>query len=137
MAKYKVIPIEMFKRSLIVFIGSHKEFQKWVPYYFGEDEEYDSLVELVEETNNDGVQAAYWYNKYSGEGIIEIPKMPRTPREIACAVHEALHGTFHTLDYCGVEYIKNGSNETFTYLHELIVYNILEIENYKIINYDS
>lgn len=137
MAKYKIIPLDLFKRSIIVFIGSHKEFKRWIPYYFGDDKEYDSLIELVEENNYNDVQASFWYNGTTGEGIIELPKMPRTPKEIAYTAHEALHATFHTLDYCGIEYIKNGSNETFTYLLELIISNLLEIENYKIINYDS
>ena len=33
MAKYKIIPIDLYRRDITVFIGSHDEFKDWITSY--------------------------------------------------------------------------------------------------------
>lgn len=131
MAKFKFIPINIYKRDIGVFIGSRREFKAWVIDYYNSDGRYSGLIEYIQDTRKDTAVASFWYNELTGDGIIELPKLPKTPKEIAICSHEALHATFQILDFVSVEYVRDGSNESFTYLLEHILYNILDVSNYK------
>lgn len=128
--KYQVIQVNPYKRSVVVAIGSHKEFKAWSEKYFNEKDDED-ILDLIRES--DGSSQAYFWFSSTGESIIEIPKFPRTPKEIAYCAHEALHAVFHILDYVNVDYEKDGANECFTYLLEYILSELLTFENYKTI----
>lgn len=132
MAKYKIIPIDLYKRDITVFIGTHDDFKEWIAQY-NVPTSWEQLVENIVDSD-DSALASYWYNNKNGNGIIELPWHPKSAYEISVASHEALHATFHTLDYIGIEYVVNGSNESFTYLHEYILNNILTYDNYELIN---
>lgn len=132
MGKYKFIPVSIYKREIGVFIGSRTEFRNWVEKEYKNDEDYRGLVDLIQDSGVRTEAASFWYNESTGDGIIELPKFPKTPREIAECTHEALHATFQILDFVGVSYEKDGSNESFTYLLEHIVNNILTIGTYKV-----
>lgn len=132
MAKYKIIPIDLYRRDITVFIGSHDEFKEWVTSY-RVPSSLEQLVETIVYSDDDSI-ASYWYNKNNGNGIIELPFHPKSPEEIATATHEALHATFHMADYVGIQYVVGGSNESFTYLLEYLTKNILDYNNYEIIN---
>lgn len=132
MAKYKVINIDLYRRDITVFIGSHEEFKDWVTS-IAAPKSWEQLIESVVYSDDDSI-GSYWYNINNGNGIIELPKHPKTPEEIATASHEALHATFRLLDYVGVEYMRNGSNEPFTYTLEYIVNGIMDFKNYEFIN---
>ncbi len=131
MAKFKTIDIELYKRDITIFIGSHYEFKDWLLQY-KVPTSWEQLIESIIESD-DSALASYWYNKY-GNGIIELPWHPKSSYEISVAAHEALHATFRVLDYVGVEYVINSSNESFTYLHEYILEKILNYDNYQLIN---
>ena len=135
MAKYQQIYIDVYKRSIFIFLGSHKEFKLWVQDYFKDDSDYSDFARYVEDKESNNPQGTFWYNTNIGEGVIELKKFPKTAKEIATATHECLHAVFHILDYCGVEYNPNSSGESHTYLLEYIVANLLNINNYK--NYDT
>lgn len=132
MAKTKYIPINTYKRGIYIFVGRHNEFKNWVKDTFSNDKNYEDFVNYVVNSEDQGL-ASFWWNKSDGVGIIKIPKQPRTASEIAYCSHECLHATFFLLDYAGVEYVKEGNNEAFTYLHEQIIYNLLNLEDYKTI----
>lgn len=131
MAKYKYVPVDIYKRGIHIFIGSRTELRRWANKYFEDDKEYRDLIELINETEVKSEAAVFWYNKSTGDGIIEIPKFPYTSKEIAYCTHECLHATCNLLDFVGVEYVPNGSNESFTYLLEHFVYNLLNKDTYK------
>lgn len=131
MAKYKFIPISIFKREIGVFVGSREDFRNWAKEEYKQDDSYQELIELIQNSPRRTEAASFWYNGSTGDGIIELPKFPKTPREISACTHECLHATFQVLDFCNIEYEKDGSNESFTYLLEYIVYNILNGESYK------
>lgn len=130
MAKFKFIEVGIYKRGIHVFIGNHRDFKRWVAEYFADDDEYQGLIDYVQEVDKNDALASFWYNGNTGDGIIEIPKFPRTPKEIAYCAHECLHATFHMLDYVGIEYDKDDSGEAHTYLLEYLLKNLLEIDNY-------
>lgn len=131
MAKYKVIHIDLYKRDITVFIGTHDEFKDWVSSY-RVPTSWEQLIESIVYSDDDAI-ASYWYNRNNGNGIIELPYHPKHANEIATAAHEALHSVFHIANYVGLEYVKGGSNESFTYLLEFIVDNILDFNNYNLI----
>lgn len=133
MAMYKTLPINLFRRGILIFIGTHEMFKKWVKDYFKDDTEFEDLVDYIFEQEDTNVDGTCWFNGKSGDCIIELPKFPKTPDSIAAASHEALHATFNILNYCSIEFTPGGSNETFTYLLQYIIKHILIKEDY--INY--
>lgn len=132
MAKYKTLSIDLYKRDITIFIGNHDDFKYWVNS-FEVPSSWERLIESIIASDEDGAIASYWYNINNGNGIIELPYHPEKSKEIAVAAHECLHATFHIADYVGLEYIKGGSNESFTYLHEYILENVLDYNNYETI----
>lgn len=133
MAKFKQIYIDVYKRSVFVFIGSHNQFVDWVADEFKNDRNYEGLIKYVHEVDKRPSLASFWYNGLTGEGIIEISKFPKTPKEIAYCAHECLHAVFHILDYCGVKYNKESGGEPHTYLLEYLIYRLLTLNDYNII----
>lgn len=134
MAKYKQIYIDIFKRHMIVFIGNHEEFKSWANTYYSDNDEYEEFIKIINQSTGKA-QASCYFNNGDGECVIEIPSEPINPNDISYAVHEILHATFNILDFVGVEYYQNGSNETFTYLIEYITKEVFTLNNY--LNYDS
>lgn len=132
MAKFKIIHIELYKRDLTIFIGSHDEFKDWITTY-EIPESWEQLVEAVL-NSDDNSEASYWRNNNNGNGIIELPYHPKSPEEIGVAVHEALHAVMHILNYVNIPLYPGESNEPYTYLLENIVRSILDYNDYELIN---
>lgn len=131
MAKYKVINIDLYKRDITIFIGTHDEFKDWVASYEPTNT-WTELVEYIIESEDDAI-ASYWYNKYNGNGIIELPKHPETKEEIGVAAHECLHCVMHTLSFVNIPCIQYEANEAYTYLLDYILVKILDYNDYKLI----
>ena len=135
MAKYKQIYIDIYKRNVFIFIGTHRDFKRWVEDEFKDDEDYDNFINYVITQESKNPDGTFWYNPGIGEGIIELRKFPKAPTEIAVAAHECLHAVFHMLDFCGVEYNINSSGESHTYMLEFILRELLNLKDYK--TYDA
>lgn len=131
MAIYKFIDCDIYKRYISVFIGSRNDFKKWVEDTYGNDKEYQDLVELVSQSPKRTELASFWYNNKTGDGIIELPKFPTTPKDIAAIAHECFHAACQILDYCHIDYYPEGNNESFAYLIEHLVFNVLHKNDYK------
>lgn len=129
MAKYAKINLDIYKRYLLIFIGTHREFKVWVDEYYKYDKIYDNLTNVILDSD-DNAQASFWYNPMTGDNIIELKKFPRTSEEIACAAHEVLHAVIKLLDFVGVEFKQGGANEAYTYLLEYILIHLLNKNNY-------
>lgn len=129
MAKIKYIPCDMWKRGVYAFIGSLSEFKDWV-LNETKEEWSDDFLDMVRGLDKNKIGLASC-NYDDGTSVILMPKFPKTPKELAYVGHEILHATFVMLDYCGVEYIKHTSHETFTYLYEHIARNVYEKIGYK------
>lgn len=132
MAKFKVIPIDLYKRDITVFIGSHDEFKEWVTSY-KVPSNWEQLIESIVESEDDAV-ASYWYNRLNGNGIIELPWHPEKKGEIGVAAHECLHCVMHTLSYVNIPCIPHEANESYTYLLEYLLVQVLDYNNYEIVN---
>lgn len=132
MAKFKYINIDLYKRDITVFIGSHEEFKEWVSSY-KIPTSWEQLIESIIESDDEAV-ASFWYNRNNGNGIIELPKHPKTTSEISIAAHECLHATMHVLSYVNIPCIPNEANEAYTYLLEHILEKVLEYDGYELIN---
>lgn len=132
MAKFKVIHVDIYKRDITVFIGSHNEFKIWISQY----DATDSWKELVENVlqSNDDAEASYWYNNNNGNGIIELSKHPESKEDIATAAHECLHCVMRILSYVGIPCVEYEANEAYTYLLEYLLLNILDYNDYEFIN---
>ncbi|AXF52150.1 MAG: hypothetical protein [crAssphage sp. isolate ctcc615] len=132
MAKFKIIPIDLYKRDITVFVGSHDEFKEWVASY-NVPASWEQLIESIVLSEDDAV-ASYWYNRNNGNGIIELPCHPKSKEEIGVAAHECLHCVMHTLSYINIPCIPHEANEAYTYLLEHILVNVLDYNNYELIN---
>lgn len=132
MAKYKNIHIDIYKRDITVFIGSHSEFMEWIKNN-EPSEKWENLIQLII-NSDDSAEASFWRNTFNGNGIIELQSHPKSSSEIATAAHECLHAVMHILSFVGVSYIEGDSNEPYTYLLEYLLENILDYNDYKLIN---
>lgn len=132
MAKFKIIDIDLYKRDITVFIGSHEEFKQWISSY-KIPSSWEQLLESVIDSD-DNALASYWYNSYNGNGIIELPWHPENKHEIGVAAHECLHAVMHTLSYINIPVIPHGANEAYTYLLEYLLVRVLDYNNYELIN---
>ena len=123
MAKIKTIPCDIYRWTVQVFLGSHEEFRKYVEKKL-KDKDLLSVV--------DG-EAPGIGDFYCGpdQAIIRIGEFPKTPAQIACASHEAIHAATHILNWADVRYEERGAEEALTYLQEWILTNILEKKGYK------
>lgn len=131
MAKFKVIPIDIYKRDIAVFIGTHEEFKAWVTSYHVPSN-WKQLVESITDSD-DGAIASYWYNSNNGNGIIELPCHPEKKEDIGVAAHECLHCILHTLSYVNIPCIFNDSNEAYTYLLEYLLVKVLDYNDYELV----
>lgn len=131
MAKFKTITIDLYKRDITVFIGSHEDFKEWIASY-NVPSSWEQLVETVVQSD-DRALASYWYNNNNGNGIIELPKHPETNNEIAVAAHECLHATMRALSYIGISCYDNEPNEPYTYMLEYILEKVLDYKDYELI----
>lgn len=132
MAKYKIIRIELYKRDITVFIGSHEELKEWIKTNDCSKTWSNIINEILE--SDDNAEASYWYDSVNGNGIIELHYHPKSPEEISIAAHECLHATMRTLSFIGIPCFENEANEPYTYLLEYILEQVLDFNNYKLIN---
>lgn len=132
MAKYKIINIDIYKRDITIFIGTHDEFKEWVQAY-KVPTSWEQLIESIIYSEDDAV-ASYWYNKANGNGIIELPWHPEKRFEIGVAAHECLHCVMHTLSYINIPCIPHEANEAYTYLLEYLLVKLLDYNDYEHIN---
>lgn len=132
MAKIKNIDIELYKRNVLVFIGSHDELLEYTNC-LKNDKLYEHIAYNI---INDMccAESAYYYDSENGCGLIELHYHPNSPREIAIAAHECLHATMRIMSYVNVPCFQDESNEAYTYLHEYLVEQVLDYNNYKIVN---
>ena len=131
MAKFKVIPIDIYKRDITVFIGTHDEFKAWVASYHVPSS-WEQLVESIVESEDNAI-ASYWYNINNGNGIIELAYHPEKKEEIGIAAHECLHCIMHTLSYVGIPCIPHEANEAYTYLLEYLLVRVLDYNDYELV----
>lgn len=131
MAKFKVIHIDIYRRDITVFIGSHDEFKAWIATC-DVPTSWEQLVEAVVESE-DNAEASYWYNNNNGNGIIELKKHPETTEEICTAAHECLHCVMRVLSYIGIPCVEYAGNEAYTYLLEYILTNVLDYKGYELV----
>lgn len=132
MAKFKTIHIDLYKRDITIFIGSHDEFKEWV-FSYKVPTNWEQLIESIVESNDDAV-ASYWYNSNNGNGIIELPRHPESSEDIGVAAHECLHCVMHILSYVNIPCIPHEANESYTYLLEYILTRVLNYNDYELVN---
>lgn len=131
MAKFKVIHIDIYRRDITVFIGSHDEFKEWISTC-EVPTNWEPLIETVIDSD-DNAEASYWYNSNNGNGIIELKKHPETKEEIATAVHECLHCVMRVLSYIGIPCVEYEANKAYTYLLEYILIKVLDYNDYEFV----
>ena len=132
MAKYKRVRIELYKRDITIFIGSHKEFKDWIATNDCPKTWSNIITQILE--SDDNAEASYWHNAIDGNGIIELHYHPKSPEEVGVAVHECLHATMRILSFVDIPCFKDEANEPYTYLLEYILEQVLDFNNYKLIN---
>lgn len=130
MAKCKYIRTDVYRRGIVIFLGTRAECYEWAKKTFTNEEDRTLLNDLKDDVDNkDSIGTVY--NLGGGQSLVWLPKYPKSIKEIASFTHEMLHATMNLLDYCGVEYRYNGNNEPHTYLLEFFVTKGLEKGKYK------
>ena len=132
MAKYKNIRVELYKRDITVFIGSHEEFKKWIKTNNCSETWINIISQILK--SDDNAEASYWHDDINGNGLIELHYHPKSPEEVAVAAHECLHATMGILSFIGIPCFDNEANEPYTYLLEYILKQVLDFNDYKLIN---
>ena len=132
MAKYKNIRVELYKRDITVFIGSHEEFKKWIKTNDCSETWSNIISQILE--SDDNAEASCWHDDINGNGLIELHYHPKSPEEVAIAAHECLHATMRILSFIGIPCFENEANEPYTYLLEYILEQVLDFNDYKLIN---
>lgn len=130
MGKFKYIKAGVYKRGVIIFVGTRKELYDWAKKKFNRESDeglIQSIKKDVESTDSIGTT----YNLGLGESLVWLPNLSLTPKWIGNVVHELHHATMFLLDFVGVEYHYSGSNEPYTYLLEFFVTKTLENRGYK------
>ena len=137
-SKYKYIHCNPYKRGVSVFIGDCESLKKWARKFYNRPDERD-LIEQLEEYCNENryiknnVCASTYESSVCGHQLIHLPKFSFKcdVTEISNLSHEVLHAVLAILDYVGVEYVRNGTHETYAYLHEYILKEALTEKGYK------
>lgn len=133
MSKVKIIPVDIFCRQVIVFIGSENDLleytKKNIKY---EDLKRSILYYLENQYDSQETAEGYCYSNNGGHCLIHLYKMPESPKEISIASHECVHATCRILDAIGVSYKTNESdgNEVFAYLQEYLLLNTITKKGY-------
>ena len=84
----------LFAFDVITVVGSYDDALKYTLKKFEIDEDFD---------NNFGFEPrGKCFYRIGCVPIVWIPKIPRTPREIATLSHEALHAVFHLHEWAGI-----------------------------------
>ena len=135
-SKVKFIYCNVFKRGVSVFIGKCNDLRKWAKKAYDLPQEQDMIDDINylcndENYSNNNLSARCYYSK-CGECIVHIPEFSFEYDIIKMCnlAHEILHATHILLDTVGVEYIKDGTNETFTYVFEYMLRGALDKEGY-------
>ena len=137
-SKYKYIRCNPYKRGVAIFIGDCESLKKWARRFYSETENSD-LIDMLnkyctdERYNATSVCASTYYSEVTGHHLIHIPSFSFKYNidEISNLSHEILHAAMGILDFVGVEYVRKGDNEAFTYLFEYILKEALIEKDYK------
>ena len=131
MAKIKYVYVDIYKTGVIIFIGTHNEFIKYLKDMASKYDDYKKLVPLAE-----GIESAasFYYNAKSRTLIVEVTSLKFNYRTLGEVIHELDHAAFYILDECGVYYgPEDGSKEAHTYLLELLVKGTFNKEGYEVV----
>lgn len=133
MAKTKYINVDVYKTGVRIFVGTHKEFIKYVKDMASKYDYYKEIVPLAEDRDNTSVASFYWDAK-SRTLIVEVTSLKFNYSKLGEVVHELDHAAFYILDECGVYYgPEDGSKEAHTYLLELLVEGTFNKEGYEVV----
>lgn len=135
MAKTKYVNVDIYKTGVRVFVGSHKEFIRYLKKE-GEKKNYDDYKELAEvaENRDETGAASFYWHRLSRTLMLEVPSISYNPERMGEVAHEVAHAVFYILDECHV-YIgrDDPSKEAFTYTLELIIRGIYTKSGYEVV----
>lgn len=131
---YKYIYCDVYRRGVLVFIGSCEDLCDTAKDLYEDDKQ---LINTLHESCNDEIYkstdvAGRCYDSEAGSIIVHLQtfSFDFNPLQIGTLSHELLHAAFLLLDFIGIEYKYGGNNEAYTYLHEYLLREALELEGY-------
>lgn len=132
MAKYKVIPIPIYRMDLRVFIGSLEEFKSFMEDKSKKNHVYDYIVNDVGENLNKlkSYEASTFWNRQARILIVYLPSLSTRPHSLNNIVHELSHATFHILDDVDIR-IDANNDEPFAYLQGWLMQEVFEKNGYE------
>lgn len=133
MAKTKYINVDVYKTGVRVFVGTHKEFIKYVKDMASKYDYYKNLISLTENRATTSAASFYW-EADSRTLIVEVTSLKFNYSKLGEVVHELDHAAFYILDECMVYYgPRDESKEAHTYLLELLVEETFNKEGYEVV----
>lgn len=133
MAKTKYINVDVYKTGVTIFVGTHKEFIKYVKNMASKCDYYKNLISLAENRAITSAASFYW-EANSRTLIVEITSLKFNYNKLGEVVHELDHATFYILDECMIYYgLEDESKEAHTYLLELLVRETFNKEGYEVV----
>lgn len=134
MAKIKWIDVDIYKTGVTIFVGTHKEFIKYLKNMTSKYDYYKEIVPLAEDSRYNTSVASFYWNAKSRTLIVEVTSLKFNYRTLGEVIHELDHAAFYILDECGVYYgLEDDSKEAHTYLLELLVRGTFNKEGYEVV----
>lgn len=133
MAKTKYINVDVYKTGVRIFVGTHKEFIKYVKDMASKYNYYKELISLAENRDTTATASFYW-EANSRTLIVEVTSLKFNYIKLSEVVHELDHAAFYILDDCMVYYgPEDESKEAHTYLLETLVRETFNKEGYEVV----
>lgn len=133
MAKIKYVNVDIYKTGVTIFVGTHKEFIKYVKDMASKYDDYKDLVSLAEDRDTTSA-ASFYYHTKSRTLIVEVTSLKFNYDALGKVIHELDHAAFYILDECRVYYgPDDDSKEAHTYLLELLVRGAFNKEGYEVV----
>ena len=131
MAKIKYVNVDIYKTGVIIFVGTHSEFIKYLKDMASKYDYYKEIVPLAEDRES---AASIYGNAKSRTLIVEVTSLKFNYRTLGEVIHELDHAAFYILDECRVYYgPEDGAKEVHTYLLELLVRGTFNKEGYEVV----
>lgn len=132
MAKYKAIPINLYRLTLQVFVGSQKEFKRAAERAQERDSGYDFVIQDINDSFQDHVtfEAATYYNSKDRILLVYLPSLALNYKNICDIVHELAHVTFAILGDVGIQ-VDAKNNEAFAYLQGWLAEEVFKNEGWE------
>lgn len=130
MARVKKIDIGIYKTWITVFVGSHKEFAKWLRKD-KKDMVRKALADYVESTAGEhGGFGDFYSCDACRPSFVRVDTLKMNAEDISAMAHEMAHATFYIMRDVEIG-VNSESEEAFAYLQGYLLEEALKKDGWK------